>query len=221
LSYLSEWARPDFTDAFLAPALLVGALVVVAFLRRRLALGALVVAVPFAVFGAMAQRSVFPAVIVVVPLAAAAWSRDGSRARAPLGSSMLNRTMAGAFAALALIALARPVGFNEVKLPPAEALAALGPGGVLAGPAAGGMLIYADWPERLVFVDDRAELYGADGFAEVVAALEGREYQDLLVTYGMARAMLEADWGLVEALRGDGWVTTFENADWVVLAAPR
>lgn len=221
LSYLSEWARPDFTDVFLAPALLVGALVVVAFLRRRLALGALVVAVPFAVFGAMAQRSVFPAVIVVVPLAAAAWSRDGSRTRAPLGSSMLNRTMAGVFAALSLIALARPVGFNEVKLPPPEVLAALEPGRVFAGPAAGGMLIYADWQDRMVYIDDRAELYGSEGFREAVAALEGRDYRDVLAALDMEQALLEARWELVEALRTDGWTTTFENADWVVLAAPR
>jgi hypothetical protein len=169
----------------------------------------------------MAQRSVFPAVIVVVPLAAAAWSRDGSRTRAPLGSSMLNRTMAGVFAALSLIALARPVGFNEVKLPPPEVLAALEPGRVFAGPAAGGMLIYADWQDRMVYIDDRAELYGSEGFREAVAALEGRDYRDVLAALDMEQALLEARWELVEALRTDGWTTTFENADWVVLAAPR
>jgi hypothetical protein len=128
--------------------------------------------------------------------------------------------MAGALVVLAVIALARPVGFNEVKLPPAEALAALEPGRVFAGPAAGGMLIYADWRDRMVYIDDRAELYGADGFREAVGALEGREYRDVLAALDMDQALLEARWGLVEALRTDGWTTTFENADWVVLAAP-
>jgi hypothetical protein len=219
LSYLSEWARPDFTDPLLAPALLVVVGIVFGAVTGRLERSHLVVIVPFAVFGALQLRSVFPALLVLLPYAAAVRSpRSPVGIRAAQGSTLINKGIAAALVALVVIALARPVLIDDHKLPPVAAVDMLDDRPVLHGPAAGGYLIYAQWPERLVFVDDRAELFGADGFEAVVQALEARDYQALLLRHDIGQALLEAEWPLVAALQADGWETRYEDENWVVLS---
>ncbi len=221
LDFLSEWARPDYANPFITPSLLVAVALVAAVVTRRLDSRHLVVAVPFVVFGALAMRSVFPALLVLVPYASAAIAPSSTReARSPSGNALLNTAFVVALVVLCGVALARPISIDEEKLPPPAAVGALDRRPVFHGPAAGGLLIYAEWPDRLVFVDDRAELFGADGFGAVVDALEGRSYRPLFETHDVGQALLESDWSLVGVLRDDGWRTAYEDESWVVLAAP-
>lgn len=220
LSFLSEWARPDFTDPFIAPALLVAVALAVGVATRRVERSHLVVIVPFVVFGALQLRSVFPALLVLVPYAASVAATGSPPGTRPSGSPLMNRAMAAALVALTIVALARPVVIDDEKLPPPEAVAALDGRPVFHGPAAGGLLIYTDWPDRLVFIDDRAELFGAEGFAATVEALEGRAYEALFARHSIGQVVLESDWPLAGVLTTEGWSTAYEDDHWVVLAAP-
>ena len=220
LGYLSEWARPDFLDPFIAPAMLIVLAIVASVATGRLERRHLVVIVPFVVFGSLQLRSVFPALLVLAPYAAALLFDRKERAPTRSGSPVLNVGFAVALVALTLIALARPVEVSDTKLPPPEALATLDGRPIFQGPAAGGLIIYAEWPDRKVFVDDRAELYGAAGFEAVVDALEARDYASLFARHEVGQALLEADWPLVEALEADGWNTRYADEHWVVLAKP-
>lgn len=219
LSFLSEWARPNFLEPLLAPFLLVAAFMVYGLMRRRIGLGHLVVIVPFMVFAVLAERSVFPAMVVLSPYAAAGLGQRATPVRpTPARQARMNWMLAGAMAALVVIAMARPVPLNSDKFPPTEALAALAPGNVFHGPAVGGVMIYELWPERQVFVDDRAELYGVEGFSEVVDSWEARRHEEVFAKHDITQAIVKREQALAARLRDDGWAVQYEDETWVVLA---
>jgi hypothetical protein len=219
LSYLSEWARPNFLDPLLAPFVVLVLLIGYGIVRRRIGMGHLVVIVPFVVFGALAERSVFPALVVLVPYAAGALGRRTRPPRpTPARQARLNWAFAATIAALVVIAMSRPVPLNHERLPPTEALATLGPGRVFHGPAVGGLMIYELWPEHQVFVDDRAELYGAEGFAEVVDSWEATRWEEIFARYGFDQAIVKHTHALTAALRNVGWQVRYSDETWLVLA---
>ena len=218
LAFLSEWARPNFTAPLLVPFVIVVVLIVVGWISRRLEASAAIVALPFLVFGVTAERSVFPAMVVLAPFAAAALRSTGAQRRdAPPGSPRINTALAVMMAIVAVLALARPVSLNSAKFPPPEALAALDAGRTFHGPAVGGFLIYQQWPDRLVFVDDRAELYGAAAFSDVVDGWEATRHQQVFDDHGITQAVVKRTRPLAEALKADGWEVSFADETWVVL----
>jgi hypothetical protein len=217
LEYLSEWQRPNFLWPLLWPYVL--AVLAIGYLafRRRLHWADAIVIVPFAIFGTLATRSVFPALLVLLPFAAQAL-RPNVEAPARSGIPILNWGIAAAIMAMALLGVTQSPSINERVSPPAVARAALEPGRVFHGPGAGGALIYTEWPDRLVYVDDRAELYGAEMFQVTIAAMEGDGYDEVFALWELDQALLKADWPLVDALAADGWTERYRDANWVVLA---
>ena len=83
----------------------------------------------------------------------------------------------------------------------------------------GGFLIYEEWPDRLVYIDDRAELYGAEMLLEYNEARQGR-YEDLFERYGFDAALSRAHWPLTEVLDADGWTRAAEDEEFIVFLAP-
>jgi hypothetical protein len=85
----------------------------------------------------------------------------------------------------------------------------------------GGYLIYAEWPDRKVFIDDRVELYG-ELMGTLISVRAGRpEWRDVFEEYGIEQALLKEDDDLTTALRRDGWIVRYQEPDsWVVLASP-
>ena len=217
LEYLSEWRAPNFAWPLLWPYVL--AVVAIGYLavRRRLSWPDAIVIVPFAVFGAMAARSVFPALLVLVPFAAQAL-RPREPVPARPGNQILNWGIAAAVVALALVGVTRAPSINERVLPPAAARAALEPGIAFHGPGAGGAIIYTEWPDRLVYIDDRAELYGAEMFGVTVGAIKGEGYVELFERWGLEQALVKADWALGADLATAGWTERYRDDNWVVLA---
>jgi hypothetical protein len=218
LEFLSEWGRPDFLDIVQAPYLLVAVGVVVAVLRRRIPFNALWVVIPFLLFGLTTERTVFPAAIVLLPYAALAFdvSVPVRASRRPVVAWVV----AIAVVAVGVIALLRPVDtFDPARFPSDEVLAALETDRFFHDDAVGGYLIYRDWPAQQVYIDDRAELYGARGFAEFRAAKRGI-YEDLFARYGMTEAIVKDDWELGAALARDGWMVSYEDEFFVVMRAP-
>jgi hypothetical protein len=83
--------------------------------------------------------------------------------------------------------------------------------------SAGGYLIWAEGPERLVYIDDRAELYG-DRMTEYVEMRDlERDWQPVFERDGIEQALLKADEELIGELEAAGWTATYEDEVYVVL----
>ncbi|MGD2051139.1 MAG: hypothetical protein PVI35_01570, partial [Acidimicrobiia bacterium] len=206
LGLISEWAPPDFSNPFLVPFVLVLIGVLVAAAAGDVTRRDLIVLVPFIGFGLLVERNVFPALLVLAPWAASAVPRRAS-ARARRGeSTVLNLAVVAALAVFAVVGLARPQHLSEERFPIGGALAAVGPGPLFHDAAAGGYLIYAAWPERLVFIDDRAELYGEDGFRRFTDLRVGIDAEATLADLGIDQALLTPHLPLLEVLERGGWV---------------
>lgn len=219
LALLSEWKRPDFFSLRLAPALLVAFALGVGFASRRLRWRDAIVVIPFLLIGALQLRSVFPALIVLIPYAAVVLSSDKTRAARDRGSRLVNNALAVTIILLGLIGLARPIGRSKA-LPPDDAVAALREPMVFHGLSAGGLLIWAEYPERRVFVDDRAELYGVERFEAVVATIDGTSGTKLLDRLALDEALVKTSWELDEVLADEGWLQTYRDDDWAVYRRP-
>jgi hypothetical protein len=85
--------------------------------------------------------------------------------------------------------------------------------------SAGGYLIWAEGPERLVYIDDRAELYG-DRMAEYVEVRDlERDWEPVFERDGIEQALLKVDEELIGELEAAGWTATYEDEEYVVLRA--
>lgn len=216
LSLITEWRTPNLTGVELAPFLVGIVLLVVGGIRGRLRMADLWVVVPFLVFGLAATRSVFPAWIPLAPLAAA--SLDGLPHATPARRSPVIVTVA---LVLVVFPIVLPVRGGLSDRFPLEAAAALTDDRVFHDDAVGGYLIYRFGGERQVFVDDRAELYTADHFRDVVAARSGTPtWRDTFDEWSITQAILRSDDGLVRALAEAGWSERYRDDDFVVYDAP-
>ncbi|HDH03889.1 MAG TPA: hypothetical protein ENH15_06565 [Actinobacteria bacterium] len=85
----------------------------------------------------------------------------------------------------------------------------------------GGYLIYSEGPGRLVMVDDRAELYGIDGFTEVPQARGGApDWRDTFERWEIGQALLEVDDGLATVLIAEGWIEQDSDEYFILLGKP-
>jgi hypothetical protein len=224
LSYIEEWAIPNVLSVQVLPYVLLFVLLLVGAIRGRLAMRSLWVIVPFFVFGLSAGRSLYPAMIVLLPFATRGWPerwrwRPGVvSAREAAGNVVVGACLL--VLPLGLVAVAHS-GIDTERFPVrAVQYLALGPAWTDDG--TGGYLIYAEWPAREVFIDDRAELYGAEFMREFVNTRRGAPvWKDVMAKYGIRQVLVESDAGLARALREAGWMVRYEEADrWMVLTAP-
>lgn len=218
LDLIQEWAPPDLTDPTVAPYALIVVAVLVAAARGRIAVRDLVVVVPFLLFGLTSYRALIPATLVLAPWAA----RAVDFPRGVSSTSRLNAAIAVALVAVALVlGLGRAESEPDDELFPVAAVSALSPGPLFHGDAVGGYLIYSAWPQRLVYTDDRAELYGEQRFQDFVDARDGRPvWRDVFAEYGIVQALLPAEGtGLEEILTAEGWDEGYRDDEFVLLVA--
>ncbi len=219
LEIIQEWKPPNYSNPFMLPYGLLILGTVVAAVRGRIEQRSLVVILPFLFFGMLAVRNLYPAMIVVLPYVAEGLTPDREEARRadPL-------PIVAGFAAVILVAglvgLARPIRLAESAFPAPEALEALEPGRIFHGIAPGGYLIYAQWPERPILVDDRAELFGIEGFRRYLDVADGKGWEELFSELDISQALLDPDWPLVESLAGAGWVEEYRDDFFVVASSP-
>ena len=221
LALIQEWQPPDFSNPFMLPFGLLILAAVAAGSFGRLERRDLIVVLPFLFFGMLAVRNLFVATIVVLPYVAAAYTpppaeqlRDRKRRTEPLGVVL---AAAAVVALLALAGLMRPVRLSTSTFPSQQAMAALEPGPVFHGIATGGYLIYAEWPERPVLVDDRAELFGEAGFSRYLDVAEGRGWEAVFADLDISQALIDPDWALGAELIEAGWREAFRDDNFVVL----
>lgn len=221
LEFISEWQPPDFSNPFLLPFLVVVIALLVAAVLGRLSIRDLIVVVPFVVFGLIVERNVYPSLLVLAPFAARAaiWQRATapSSGKEPVA---LNWAVAAVLVVLTGVGLLRPLELKDDRFPSDRALAAVDSGPLLHGTAVGGYLIYRDWPGRLVFIDDRAELYGREGFQRFHDLRLGSGGEAALEELGIDQVLAQPDWPLVDVLLADDWTERYRDENFVVLHRP-
>jgi len=218
LEFLVEWSRPDLFDIVQGPFLLIVAAVVVAFVRRRIRPNDLWIVLPFLVAGFTTQRTVVLAAIVLLPYAALAFDvKMPATARRRGG---LAWTVAVVVITIGFVAVVRPGDtFDEERFPSDQLMAVVETDRFFHDDAVGGYLIYRDWPQNQVYIDDRAELYGA-GFFQGLRDAKAGEYEELFAEYDMTEAIVKPAWELAQQLEGDGWLVVGEDDFFLVMRAP-
>jgi len=216
LDFISEWAAPDLLSAALAPYVLVMVAILLALAWGRIEARELWIVAPLLVFGLTSARAIMPAAIVLVPFAASVWRPAAEPREVEGGPVRANLAIAALLIALPLITL---VGFRGLDADrfPIVAATYLNEAEVWHDDATGGYLIYAN---RLpVFIDDRAELYGAKFFREFVDTRRGTPaWRTAFDRYGIQQALVATDAGLAEVLSTEGWRVDFADEHWTVFS---
>ena len=219
LDLIEEWAAPEFLDIVQAPYLLLIAGIIVAAIRGKIGMRDLIVILPFMFLGMSSRRAVFPAAIVLIPWAALAIPPI------PDAKTKTSSVVVGVAAALMIVVavlpmVTKPLGLlGEEYFPSAAMTEALGGDRAFHGDAEGGYLIYAEWPDRLIYIDDRAELYGTELFVEY-HDIRGGNYQDAFARWEIEAVMSQNDWPLTEVLTDDGWVIRESDDHFTVFGRP-
>ncbi len=214
LQYLTEWRRPElFSPVFLPLAGGVVFIVIGAF-RGRVFPRDLWILVPFLVLGMTSVRAIPPAWLALAPLVAQ--SLSGLQIGTTRG---LRTPLAAIFATFVLL-----VPFLLISAPrisedrfPVEAKAALTDVPTFHDDRVGGYLIWAEGPDRKVYIDDRAELYGPR-MEEFVQVRSGDvDWKPIFERDGIEQVLLGSDEDLLSALRSEGWATVYEDERFTVL----
>lgn len=214
LDSLTEWRRPGLDDPAFLALLAIVVLIVVGLIRNQFGMSRLLLVVPFLFLGTTSLRAIPPVFIGLVPLAAQ--SLRGVRFPLQRGLSPVPAgVLAVAIVALPLF-LIGDAGLSEQRFP-IVASDELEDVRTFHDDVVGGYLIWAQWPETLVYVDDRAELYG-DRLGELVAVRRGElDWEPIFERDGVQQALLAAEEPLAADLVAAGWTVDYEDDNFVVL----
>src|SRR5690606_7953614 len=214
LGYISEWATPELLSFPLLP-LFLGILALIWLgMRGNLRLSAWRVVVPFLALAFSANRAVPPAWIGRAPVI--------SRVRLPTPTSPARGPIAATLGGVLLVGpflLPFETVIDETRFP-VEAAKHLETERVFHDDAVGGWLVYTQWPDRLVYIDDRAELFGERIGLFFNLRNARADWREEFAQFGIEEALLRGQDPLTRLLVAEGWRTTYEDEDFVVLRAP-
>ena len=219
LRLITEWAVPDILSVPYLPYALAIAALLVATAKGAVETRRLWLIVPFLLFGLTSGRSLFPAAIVLAP-----WIVWMPSARTDLAYPLPRRPEAVVNALIAVVILMAPLAVCagvrwriDSAAFPIHAARYLTEGRVWSDDTTGGFLIYAYWPEREVFIDDRAELYGAEFMREFVHANNGDPvWRNVFERHGIDQALVRRDSGIARALDDARWNVRYEDSTWAL-----
>jgi hypothetical protein len=219
LDLISEWLTPNLISIELFPFLLGIIAILVGAIRGRVTMSDLWVIVPFLAFAFTANRSVPLAGLVLAPWFVTSLLPLGQKT--PSTTRVQGRLNAVIMALVIVVPWLVPIegGLNE-ELFAVEAVEHLQPGPAFHDDGVGGYLIYSKWPDRLVYIDDRAELY-QDDFIDFSQARGAHDvWREVFARHGIRQALLKHEDRLSHVLRAEGWLPVFEDDRFVVLVAP-
>lgn len=214
LQFLTEWRRPELFSALFLPFLGGVVFIVIGAFRRRIEPRHLWLLVPFLALGMTSVRAIPPAWLGIVPLVALALGGI------EIGTRRALRTRLAVVFALVVgvlpFLLAEGVSISEERFP-VDARAYLADVPTFHDDRVGGYLIWAEGPERQVYVDDRAELYGwrLEEFFHVRTG--ETDWQAVFERDGVEQALLATSEPLVEDLETAGWGTVHADEHFTVL----
>lgn len=214
LALLSEWRRPELLSIVFLPFLIGIGLIVVGSGRGRVTPRHLFILVPFLLLALSATRAVPPAWLALVPLVAASlaglWTGANRRFSTPAA------LVFGLMVLVVSFLIAEDGEIDEERFPVA-ATRELDPVPTFHDDSSGGYLIWAEGPERLVYIDDRAELYG-ERMAEYVEIRDlETDWQPVFERDGIEQVLLKTDQDLVGELEAAGWSRAYQDEFYVVL----
>ncbi len=212
-AYFPEWRSPSLGDTLFVPFAGGMAILAIGAYRQRVQPRDLYILVPFILLGLSSIRAVPPAWIGLVPLVATSMTGFSIGSKPRLGSKP--GLVYGLIVLLLPFALIRPVEVSGSF--PIEALAQLDDVPTFHDDRVGGFIIWAEGPDRKVFIDDRGELYGPriEEFVEIRRG-DG-DWRAVFERDQISQALLGVDEPMVEALRTAGWVESHRDDLFVVL----
>jgi hypothetical protein len=220
LDLIQEWLTPNLISIELFPFALGILALIIGAIHGRVGMRDLWVIAPFLVFAFTANRSV-----PIAALALAPWIVGGLGAirlrsaneATPRAQGIVNAVLVGV---VVLVPWLAPIkGGLDQELFGVQAVEHLTPGPAFHDDAVGGYLIYAEWPERRVYIDDRAELHQEE-FVDFVNARAGNDvWREVFNRYQLDQALLKLEDPLVQILEAEGWIQRFADDRFVVLSA--
>jgi hypothetical protein len=214
LSLLSEWRRPELWSAVFLPFAVGVVIIVFGAVRGRITPNHLWVLVPFLLLGLSATRALPPAWIGLIPLVALALGElnAGGERRFSMGAAAVFAT-----SVLILPFLIKDDGSLDPERFPLTAVGSLGDVNTFHDDVTGGYLIWAEGPQRLVYLDDRAELYQGR-IGEFVAVRDGDvDWEPVFARDEIEQALLKKGEYLVVELEAAGWNRSYADESFVVL----
>jgi hypothetical protein len=214
LSLLSEWRRPELWSAVLLPFVAGVLIIVFGSVRGRITPIHLWVLVPFLLLGLSATRAIPPAWIALTPLVALGL---GDMSAGDKGRFSMEAATVFVLVVMILPFLIRDGGYLDGERFPLAAAESLEDVNTFHDDVAGGYLIWAKGPERLVFLDDRAELY-KERIDEFVAVRNGDiDWEPVFSRDGIDQALLNRGENLIAELESAGWFQAYADESFVVL----
>lgn len=215
LALLTEWRKPELLSAVFLPFVIGVVIIVVGAFRGYITPVHLWLIIPFTLLGLSATRAVPPAWIALVPLVGLATKglSIGARELFSTGPAVVFATVI-----LALPFFLASDGSLDEEHFPVAATGALSDVPTFHDDRTGGYLIWLEGPDRLVFLDDRAELY-QERIAEFVDVRNGDlPWEPVFEEDGIEQVLLRADESLLDDLRDAGWVSVYQDDEYVVLS---
>jgi hypothetical protein len=214
LRYLSEWRSPELLEPVFLPLLGGIVFIVIGAFRARIFPRHLWLIVPFVLLGLSSVRAIPPAWLALVPLVAVSLSGLELGTRAGLRPRLA--------AIFALFVLSLPfLLISDGKLSeerfPVEALASLDELSTFHDDRVGGYLIWAEGPERKVYLDDRAELYGFRMEEFYLVRIGELDWRPVFEREGIEQVLLANSESLLERLTRGGWQTTYKDEGFSIL----
>lgn len=217
LQYLTEWRRPELLEP-LSIAFLGGVVfVIIGAGRGRIAPRHLWLIVPFLLLGLSSVRAVPPAWLGLVPLVAL--SLEGLTIGSRAGLRPRLAVIFGLFV-LVLPFLLTSDGHLSEKRFPVAASKQLANVPTLHDDRVGGYLIWSEGPERKVYIDDRAELYG-DRMEEFIRVRQGEPvWRAVFERDGVEQVLLANTEPLLGDLTTAGWQSVYSDEYFTILRRP-
>lgn len=216
LDLIVEWLTPDFLSLEHFPFAIAIAALLTSAVWGRVERRDLWVILPFVLFAFTANRAVPISGLVLAPWYLSLLKGGGDKHRPPsTAQGLVNVALASLILLVPWVVPLRG-GLDEEQFAVA-AVAYLEPGPAFHDDGVGGYLIYREWPRRLVYIDDRAELYGEDfaAFVNARAAVPG--WEEVFDRYDLHQALLKVDDPLSDLLRSRGWQEAFRDERFIVL----
>ena len=214
LALISEWRRPELLSPQFLPFLGGLVFVVIGSFRGLITPRFLWLLVPFLLLGLGSVRGIPPAWLGILPVVALSLSDLSIGLRRGFGIPA-----AIVFVAAVLIIPIVVRGEGELSLEhfPVDAAERLTDEPTFHDDRVGGYLIWAEGPERLVYLDDRVELYG-ERIGEYVRIRDGvQDWRPVFRRDGIEQVLLAVAEPLTEDLVEGGWDVVFKDEAYVVL----
>jgi len=221
LAFITEWAPTNFSGlpGFL---LIVGLLTAILWhTSRRDAQRHVWLVLPFLYLATSSTRSLPFAWLASTPLlvGAIAGRIDPQLLRREIpGRRPINAVIVIALIAIPFV-LAPAAGLDQTRFP-IDAVTHLNGARLFHDDVTGGYLIYLLGPERQVFIDDRAELYGSRirEFIEVRNA--DPNWRALFERLDIGQALIRGTDPIAQVLEQSGWIETYGDLEFRVLVSP-